>query len=94
MIEAIFGLYKAENIFCLAVPRSGTDQGNWDSLQKHTKAYLCLYIKPDMYSLITPDTDYPTFKDKWDKLRDTYSMVVLWAAPLYSICGSNLLKPN
>jgi len=44
----------------------------WGSLQRRTKAYLHLYIKLDIYSLITSNTDLPTFKDKWDKLRDTY----------------------
>src|SRR5712672_4279044 len=36
------------------------------------KAYLHLYVKLDVYSLITSNTNLPTFKDKWDKLQDTY----------------------
>jgi len=44
----------------------------WESIQRRIKAYLHLYIKPDVYSLIASRTDLPTFKDKWDKLKDTY----------------------
>ena len=36
------------------------------------KAYLHLYVKLDIYSLIASNTNLPTFKDKWDKLQDTY----------------------
>jgi len=72
MIKAIFSLYEAEDVFQSIIPPSGTDQGDWDSIQRHTKAYLHLYVKPDMYSLIASDAEYPTFKSKWEKLQDTY----------------------
>ena len=63
-IEAILTLHEAEDVFTLTSPPSGIDQGSWDSVQKRTKAYLRLYVKPDVYSLIASDTDYPTFKEK------------------------------
>jgi len=71
-IEAILTLHEAEDVFTLTSPPSRIDQSDWDSIQRRTKAYLCLYVKPDVYSLIASDTDYPTFKQKWDKLKDTY----------------------
>jgi hypothetical protein len=71
-IEAILMLCEVEAMLLHSAPPSGFDQDDWTSLQRRTKAYLCLYIKPDIYSLIASDMDYPTFKDKWNKLRDTY----------------------
>lgn len=34
--------------------------------------YLCLYVKPNVFSLIASNTDFPTFKDKWNKLNKVY----------------------
>src|SRR5258708_9065856 len=51
---------------------SRVDKGEWDSLQRRTKAYLRLYVKPDVFSLITSDAEFPTFKDKWEKLKQVY----------------------
>ena len=71
-IEAILTLHEAEDVFTLTSAPSGFDTDDWQSIQRHTKAYLCLYVKPDMYSLIALESDYPTFKAKWDKLKETY----------------------
>jgi transposase InsO family protein len=71
-IEAILTLHEAEDVFTLITTPPGIDQSDWESVQRRTKAYLRLYVKPDVYSLIASDTDYPTFKQKWDKLKDTY----------------------
>ena len=40
-------------------------------ISRCAKAYLCLFIKLDVYSLIASDTDYPTFKQKWGHLHNT-----------------------
>jgi hypothetical protein len=66
-------LHKAEDILRLNQPLSGIDKDKWESVQRRMKAYLCLYIKLDMYLLIASNTDYPTFKDKWEKIRETWT---------------------
>src|SRR6201981_3355720 len=75
MIEAIITLQEAEDIITLDSPPTGFDQPDWDSIQRRTKAYLRLYTKTDVYSLISSNTDYPTFKSKWNKLKETYGGV-------------------
>src|ERR1700742_2777276 len=72
MIEAILTLHEAEDVFINASPPPSVDQLDWDSIQRRTKAYLRLYVKPDVYSLIASDVEMPTFKAKWDKLKETY----------------------
>jgi hypothetical protein len=71
-LEAILTLHEAEDVFTIGTRPSGVDVDDWSSVQRRTKAYLCLYVKQDIYSLIASDTDYPTFKAKWDKLKDIY----------------------
>ena len=71
-IEAILALHEADDMFLYNAPPSGTDLAEWESVQRRTKAYLRLYVKPDVYSLISSNTEMPTFKDKWEKLRNTY----------------------
>lgn len=72
MIEALLTLYEAEDVFTITSAPSGVDNDEWNSVQRRTKAYLRLYVKPDVFSLIASDTDFPTFKDKWDKLNQVY----------------------
>src|SRR5712672_1374821 len=72
MLEAVLALHEAEDVFTELSAPSGIDQMEWDSIQRRTKAYLCLYVKPDIYSLIASDTDFPNFKTKWDKLKQVY----------------------
>jgi hypothetical protein len=72
MLEALLTLHKAEDIFNDTLAPSGVDKDEWDSVQRRTKAYLRLYVKPDIFSLIASNTDFPTFKDKWDKLKQVY----------------------
>ena len=50
----------------------GTPVDEWAQVHRRAKAYLRLYIKPDVYSLIASEIDFPTFKSKWDHLRNTY----------------------
>ena len=72
MLEAILTLHEAEDVFTRTLAPSGGDPYDWDSIQKRTKAYLRLYVKPDVFSLISSDTEFPTFKDKWNKLKQVY----------------------
>src|SRR5216684_2211019 len=72
ILEALLTLHEAENVFALKTAPSRVDKGEWDSLQRRTKAYLHLYVKPDVFSLITSDAEFPTFKDKWEKLKQVY----------------------
>ena len=72
MLEALLTLHEAEDVFSVSSAPSGVDNDEWNSVQRRTKAYLRLYVKPDVYSLIASDTDFPTFKDKWDKLKQVY----------------------
>jgi gag-polypeptide of LTR copia-type len=72
MLEALLTLHEAEDVFMVASAPSGVDKDEWDSIQRRTKAYLRLYVKPDVFSLIASNTDFPTFKDKWDKLKQVY----------------------
>jgi len=71
-MEAILTLHEAEDLLRFTSAPTNVPTIEWESIQRRVKAYLCLYIKPDVYSLIASGTDLPTFKDKWDKLKDTY----------------------
>src|SRR6202008_4521777 len=73
MLEALLTLHEAEDIFSMMSAPLGIDADEWTSLQRRTKAYLRLYVKPDVYSLIASDIKFLTFKDKWDKLKQVYS---------------------
>src|SRR5258708_39515076 len=72
ILEALLTLHEAEDIFALKTAPSRVDKGEWDSLQRRTKVYLHLYVKPDIFSLIASDAEFPTFKDKWEKLKQVY----------------------
>src|SRR5260221_13163006 len=72
ILEALLTLHEAEDIFALKMAPSRVDKGKWDFLQRRTKAYLRLYVKPDVFSLIASDAEFPTFKDKWEKLKQVY----------------------
>jgi len=72
ILEAILTLHEAEDLLRFIDAPTNITEEQWGLLQRRTKAYLRLYVKPDVYSLIASNTNLPTFKDKWDKLRDTY----------------------
>ena len=72
ILEALLALHKAEDMFTLDACPTGVNAVDWNSIQRRTKVYLCLYVKQDIYSLIANDTAYPTFKHKWDRLSATY----------------------
>jgi hypothetical protein len=73
MLEAILVLHKAKDVITLPHHPLVTDMNKWKSVQRRTKAYLCLYMTPEIYSLIASDTNLPTFYHKWEKLKETYS---------------------
>jgi hypothetical protein len=64
MLEAILTLYEAEDIINHLTPPTGVAQDDWDAVQRRGKAYMRLYTKPDVYSLVASDVDYPSFKAK------------------------------
>ena len=71
-LEAIITLHEAEDVLIHpTLPTSG-EPVEWTTIQRKAKAYLRLYTKPDVYSLIASDTEFPSFKEKWDQLRYTY----------------------
>src|SRR5712672_1626980 len=72
IMEAILMLHEAKDLLRFTSVPTNVPTIEWESIQRRVKAYLHLYIKPDVYSLIASSTDLPTFKDKWDKLKDTY----------------------
>src|SRR6267154_6799088 len=65
-------LHKAKDIFTIKLAPLQVDKEDWVSIQRRTKAYLRLYVKPNVFSLIASDAKFPTFKDKWDKLKQVY----------------------
>ena len=71
-LEAILALHEANDIILLPRHPVATDAAKWRSVQRRTKAYLCLYMTQEVYSLIASETDYPSFYDKWQKLKETY----------------------
>jgi hypothetical protein len=72
LMEAILTLLEADDLLRFRTAPANVPDVEWDSIQRRSTAYLRIYIKPDVYSLIASKTDLPTFKDKWDKLQDTY----------------------
>jgi len=72
ILEAILTLHEVEDLLRFIDAPTNITTEQWGSLQRRMKVYLRLYVKLDIYSLITSNTDLPTFKDKWDKLWDTY----------------------
>ena len=73
ILEALLALHEAEDVFLIDECPDDINEDDWNSIQRRTKAYLRLYIKQDVYSLIADDTTLPSFKHKWDRLSATYS---------------------
>ena len=71
-LEAVLCLHEANDIVRHAAPPAGVDPGEWNVVHRRGLAYLRLFIKPDIYSLIASSVDYPTFFDKWQVLSNTY----------------------
>ena len=62
ILEALLMLHKAEDVYLHYDHPLGSDKKEWDGIQRCTKAYLCLYTTPDVYSLIEDEIEYPSFK--------------------------------
>ena len=71
-LEAVLCFLEADDIIRHATPPAGVDVAEWNVVHRCGLAYLHLFIKPDIYSLIASSVDYPTFFDKWQLLSNTY----------------------
>ena len=67
-LEAILVLYEVDDVITNDTCPFGTPLDEWTQVHRRAKAYLRLYVKPDVYSLIASEIDFPTFKAKWDQL--------------------------
>ena len=74
-ITAILQLNEVDSILAYNVVPTGVDADDWASIQKKTKAYLCLYCAADVHSTVASEIDFPTFKHQFDHLRETYGGV-------------------
>src|SRR6266571_6093586 len=75
VFTALLQLNEVDAILSYAALPSGVDPDDWASVQKKAKAYLRLYCAADVYSTVESDVDFPTFKEKYKQLRDTYGGV-------------------
>jgi hypothetical protein len=75
VLSAILQLNEVDSILTHSTTPTGVDADDWASVQKKTKAYLRLYCAADVYSIVESDIEFPSFKDKFDRLRDTYGSV-------------------
>ena len=73
--KALLAVIKADEILMHATPPPGTDTNKWLNISRRVKAYLRLYIKPDVWSHIALDADYPTVHSWWEKLKQMYGTV-------------------
>ena len=72
ILEVLLALHEAEDVFLIDECPNNIDEDDWNSIQRRTKAYLRLYVKQDVYSLIANNTLLLSFKHKWDRLSATY----------------------
>ena len=75
VITAILQLNEVDAILTYDSCPQGVDNDDWNSVQKKTKAYLCLYCAADIYSTVASEIDFPSFKEKFDRLKETYGGV-------------------
>ena len=75
IITAILRMNEVDAILTNETCPTGVDPDDWNSVQKRTQAYLSLYCAPDVYSIVANDTDFPSFKHKFDRLQETYGGV-------------------
>src|ERR1700677_4512606 len=61
-MEAILVLHEADDVIIHDTCPLGTPVDKWAQVARRAKAYLRLYIKPDVFSLIASEIDFPTFK--------------------------------
>jgi len=75
VFTALLQLNEVDAILSHTAIPSGVDPDDWASVQKKAKARLRLYCVADVYSTVESDVDFPTFKEKYERLRDTYGSV-------------------
>ena len=73
VFSAILQLNDFDDILTHESLPSGVDSDDWNVIQKKMKAILRLYCAPDVYSIAESDVDLPSFKAKFDRLRETYA---------------------
>ena len=72
---ALLQLNEVDAILSYTALPSRVDPDDWASVQKKAKVYLRLYCAADVYSTVESDVDFPTLKEKYKRLRDTYGGV-------------------
>src|SRR6266702_2541222 len=75
MFTALLQLNEIDAILFHATLLSRVNPDDWASVQKKAKVYLRLYCMADMHSTVELDVEFPTFKEKYKQLRDTYGGV-------------------
>ncbi len=73
VLTALLQLNEVDTILTHDTLPSRVDPDDWASVQKKTKVYLWLYCMADMHSTVESDIDFPTFKEKYKQLKETYS---------------------
>jgi len=43
--------------------------GEWDAVSRKAHGFLRLYVQPDIFSTVADNMAYPSFKEKWDRLK-------------------------
>ena len=72
---AILQINEVDSLLDYDSVPSQVDKDDWNSVQKKSKAYLRLYCAPDVFATVESEIDYPTFKQKYDRLKETYGGV-------------------
>ena len=72
---AILQINEVDSLLNYDSVPSQVDKDDWNSVQKKSKAYLRLYCAPDVFATVESEIDYPTFKQKYDRLKETYGGV-------------------
>ena len=73
VFSALLQLNDVDDVLVHDSLPSGVDSDDWSSIQKKTKAYLRLYCAADIHSTVESEIEFPTFKAKFDQLRETYA---------------------
>src|SRR6266702_154738 len=75
VFTALLHLNEVDAILFHTTLPSRVNPDDWASVQKKAKVYLRLYCVADMHSTVESDVKFPTFKEKYEQLRDTYGGV-------------------
>lgn len=75
VFKALLRLNNVDDILTHVSCPQGVDVDDWSTVQKKTQAYMQLYCTMDVYSTVESDIDFPSLKEKFDRLRQTYGSV-------------------